>query len=97
MLTFLTAGSMASLPAAALCTPIDVIKTRLQVRPVDGQTKYRGILDAAEKIWRNEGAATFWKGITARMMRMSMQFGCTITVYEVLQRVFHVDFAAWCS
>lgn len=94
-LTFLAAGSLASLPAAALCTPIDVIKTRLQVRPVEGQSSYSGILDAAANIWRTEGARTFWKGIAARMMRMSLQFGCTMTVYEELKRVFHVDFAAW--
>ena len=49
------AGLIAGVPAAGLCTPADVIKTRIQVRERQGQTQYNGVIDAARKIYREEG------------------------------------------
>lgn len=64
--TLLFAGALAGIPAAALVTPADVIKTRLQVVARQGQTTYKGLFDAASKIYKEEGARAFWKG-TLRM------------------------------
>ncbi|OON14617.1 hypothetical protein X801_09590 [Opisthorchis viverrini] len=49
-------------------------------------------MDAAKKIWREEGGRAFWKGAGARVFRSSPQFGITLLTYEMLQRVFHIDF-----
>ena len=51
-----------------------------------GQTTYSGTLDAARKIYAEEGFRAFWKGSIARMCRSSPQFGVTLVTYEVLQR-----------
>lgn len=51
-LTLLLAGIIAGVPAAALVTPADVIKTRLQVVARQGQTTYNGVWDATRKIGR---------------------------------------------
>uniref|UniRef100_A0A1B6EFM0 EF-hand domain-containing protein n=1 Tax=Clastoptera arizonana TaxID=38151 RepID=A0A1B6EFM0_9HEMI len=91
-LTLLLAGAIAGIPAASLVTPADVIKTRLQVVARAGQTTYSGLTDAAVKIYREEGARAFWKGATARVCRSSPQFGVTLVTYEILQRLFYVDF-----
>ncbi|XP_034939163.1 calcium-binding mitochondrial carrier protein Aralar1 isoform X1 [Chelonus insularis] len=91
-LSLLAAGAIAGVPAAALVTPADVIKTRLQVVARKGQTTYNGLLDCARKIYREEGARAFWKGATARVFRSSPQFGVTLFTYELLQRLFVVDF-----
>lgn len=61
-LTLLLAGIIAGVPAAALVTPADVIKTRLQVVARQGQTTYNGVWDATKKIMREEGPRAFWKG-----------------------------------
>ncbi|XP_020710505.2 calcium-binding mitochondrial carrier protein Aralar1 isoform X3 [Athalia rosae] len=90
--SLLIAGAMAGVPAAALVTPADVIKTRLQVVARQGQTTYNGVTDCARKIYREEGARAFWKGATARVLRSSPQFGVTLFTYELLQRLFVVDF-----
>lgn len=80
------------IPAASLVTPADVIKTRLQVAARQGQTTYTGVMDAAGKIMREEGPRAFWKGTMARVFRSSPQFGVTLVTYELLQRLFYVDF-----
>jgi solute carrier family 25 aspartate/glutamate transporter 12/13 len=55
-------GLLAGIPAAGLCTPADVVKTRLQVQARKGQTKYDGLIDAFKKIYIEEGWKAFWKG-----------------------------------
>ncbi|CAH1646945.1 unnamed protein product [Spodoptera littoralis] len=72
-LTLLAAGAIAGIPAASLVTPADVIKTRLQVVARSGQTTYNGVIDAARKIYAEEGARAFWKGAVARVFRSSPQ------------------------
>merc|ERR1719373_931788 len=91
-LSLLTAGAISGMPAASLVTPADVIKTRLQVKARSGQTTYNGLIDAAKKIYVEEGFSAFWKGAVARMCRSSPQFGVTLVTYELLQRVFYIDF-----
>lgn len=49
-------------PAAALPTPFDVIKTRLQVQARTGQTTYTGVTDCIRKLYKEEGGSAFWKG-----------------------------------
>ncbi|XP_018321792.1 calcium-binding mitochondrial carrier protein Aralar1 isoform X2 [Agrilus planipennis] len=91
-LTLLLAGAIAGVPAASLVTPADVIKTRLQVVARAGQTTYSGLWDAAKKINKEEGFRAFWKGAVARVFRSSPQFGVTLLTYELLQRLFYIDF-----
>jgi solute carrier family 25 aspartate/glutamate transporter 12/13 len=55
-------GLLAGIPAAGLCTPADVVKTRLQVQARKGQTKYNGLTDAFKKIYVEEGWTALWKG-----------------------------------
>jgi len=86
------AGAIAGAPAAFLVTPMDMIKTRLQVLPRPGETTYTGVQDAIKKISREEGWRAFWKGGIARKMRSSPQFGITLVAYELVQRMLFVDF-----
>lgn len=48
--------------------------------------------DAARKIFKEEGGSAFWKGGPARVFRSAPQFGFTLLTYELLQRIFYVDF-----
>ncbi|KAA0199770.1 Solute carrier family 25 (Mitochondrial carrier Aralar) member 12 [Fasciolopsis buskii] len=90
--TLLAAATLSGAPSACLTTPADVIKTRLQVVARAGQSTYTGIMDAARKIWREEGGRAFWKGAGARVFRSSPQFGVTLLTYEMLQRLLYIDF-----
>jgi solute carrier family 25 (mitochondrial aspartate/glutamate transporter), member 12/13 len=88
----LAAGALAGMPAAYLVTPADVIKTRLQVAARKGETTYSGIMDAANKIMREEGFRAFFKGGVARVCRSSPQFGVTLASYELLQNLLPLKF-----
>ena len=58
-----------------------------------GQSHYNGILDCASKIYSQEGGArAFYKGNLANKLRSAPQFGVTLVMYELIQRVFFVDF-----
>ncbi|KRZ09074.1 putative calcium-binding mitochondrial carrier K02F3.2, partial [Trichinella zimbabwensis] len=67
---------IAGVPAAGLCTPPDVIKTRLQVAARTGQSTYTGIVDCFKKVLREEGWRAFWKGSAARRT-LYVDFGGT--------------------
>ncbi|XP_067140843.1 calcium-binding mitochondrial carrier protein Aralar1-like isoform X2 [Centruroides vittatus] len=90
--SLLLSACVAGVPAAYLVTPADVIKTRLQVQARKGQTTYNGVFDAVRKIWKEEGGSAFWKGGLARVLRSAPQFGFTLLTYEILQRLFFIDF-----
>jgi solute carrier family 25 (mitochondrial S-adenosylmethionine transporter), member 26 len=64
-------GSAAGGVAAAVTTPLDVVKTRLmtQVAPgPGGSAKYTGIVQALGRIAREEGASGLFAGIVPRVM-----------------------------
>ena len=87
-----TAGVLAGVPAPFLTTPADVIKTRLQVKAREGQTKYNGVIDCIRKLWTEEGPKAFWKGANQRVFRSAPQFGVTLLTYEFLQKALPVNF-----
>ena len=78
-------------PSNGSCCLKRVLET-FQVVAREGQTTYHGLTDAARKIYAEEGFRAFWKGAVARMCRSSPQFGVTLVTYELLQRMFYVDF-----
>ena len=78
------AGTLAGVPAALLTTPCDVIRVRVQAMPRQGQTTYAGIRDCASKILQNEGIEGFFKGASARLLRIAPQFGISLVAYEQL-------------
>ncbi|PVU98115.1 hypothetical protein BB561_000103 [Smittium simulii] len=82
----LFAGAAAGIPAAYITTPADVIKTRLQVKTQPGQVPYKGIVDAALRIYREEGLRAFMKGGVQRILRSSPQFGVTLLCYEIFHK-----------
>ncbi|KAJ1664344.1 mitochondrial aspartate-glutamate transporter agc1 [Coemansia sp. RSA 1813] len=87
VIDLLLAGAIAGMPAAYLTTPADVIKTRLQVVAKQGETTYSGLIDAARKIYKEEGFKAFFKGGAARVLRSSPQFGTTLMCYELIHRL----------
>ena len=76
------AGILAGAPAVLLCTPADVIKTRIQT--INKNNTSNKLINIALTIYKNEGFSAFWKGGGWRVLRSSPQLGITMIVYDFL-------------
>jgi len=85
----LLSSTIAGVFAAALATPADVIKTRLQVKPGPGDPVYTGIRDCFETISKKEGPRAFFKGVVPRVLIISPLFGIALVVYEFQKKLFY--------
>lgn len=80
--TQLIGGAAAGAIAAALTTPLDVVKTRIQVGH-----DYKNLLDAVRRISKEEGLLAFGKGIGARVFWISPGCAITIAAYEQFKKM----------
>jgi hypothetical protein len=81
--TQLIGGAVAGGIAAAVTSPLDVIKTRIQVG-----SEYSSWRDAVTKIWAEEGPRAFAKGIGARVLWIAPATAITIAAYEQYKKFF---------
>lgn len=65
----LLAGGLAGTASWVLTYPIDVIKSRLQVDGMSGQSKYTGALDCLKKSISAEGYGFLSRGLTSTIVR----------------------------
>lgn len=77
--SILLGGVLAGATAAGLCTPVDVIKTRRQMR---GAT-YTGTIDCFHKVVAANGYGALFKGVVPRMMVQAPLFGITLVAFEL--------------
>jgi len=80
----LFAGGMGGVFAWMSTYPADVIKSRLQTQQ-DG--KYKGFIDCASKIFREEGYSAFFKGLSPTLIRAFPVNAAIFAVYEILMYI----------
>lgn len=57
--------------AASVTYPHEVVRTRLRQAPLqDGRLKYTGLIQCFRTIWREEGMASFYGGLTPHLLRV---------------------------
>ncbi|XP_075230302.1 calcium-binding mitochondrial carrier protein SCaMC-2-A-like [Lycorma delicatula] len=79
------AGSIAGAVSQSMTFPLDVLKTQLAL----GKTnQYRGIIDAAKKIYLNKGIRGFYQGYAPSMVGIVPYSGINLTVYETLKNSY---------
>lgn len=78
---------------SAAVTPMDVVKTRLQVIRSGCEAAYSGLLDCARKTYVNEGIKAFFKGTVPRMIVIAPLFGIAQMVYflGVAERILGLE------
>lgn len=65
------AAGGAKLFAAIITYPHEVVRTRLRQAPLqDGKLKYTGLIQCFRTIWREEGMASFYGGLTPHLLRV---------------------------
>lgn len=79
------AGACAGGVSQTVIYPLEVLKTRLALRKT-GQ--YKGILDAARKIYTCEGPKSFYRGYIPNMLGILPYAGIDLAVYETLKKKY---------
>lgn len=74
-------GSAAGVAAWALCYPVDLVKSRMQMDSVVSP-KYSGMVDCAKKSFEEGGVRLFFKGIMPTIARAIVVNGPIFYVYE---------------
>jgi len=77
-------GAGAGISAAAITTPMDVAKTRLQTRS-DSHQHYNGMLRTLRDIWQVEGWRGLTRGMVPRMVFHSSSAAIMWTTYEAVK------------
>jgi len=68
--THFVASALAGLFAAIVSSPADVVKTRY-MNQLKGGESYRGTIDCARSVYRNEGFLAFYKGFVPYFLRIT--------------------------
>jgi solute carrier family 25 citrate transporter 1 len=76
--------------AVLIVTPFEVIKTRLQQQKGTdrSQLMYKGPIDCATKILKEEGVLSLWKGNTPTMVRQGWNQFFLFGTYEPMKKLF---------
>jgi len=78
------AGFVAGVCSVFVNNPVDVVKTQMQ--GLEAQ-KYKGSLDCFLSILRNEGVLGYYKGVTPRLMRVSLDVSLTFTIFNQMNDI----------
>ncbi|XP_075471189.1 solute carrier family 25 member 47 isoform X2 [Ascaphus truei] len=85
VLSVLLSGGFAGVLAWGIATPMDVIKSRLQVDGVT-QQKYRGVIHCITKSVRQEGVTVLFKGLSLNCLRAFPVNMVVFLTYEAILR-----------
>lgn len=75
--------------AAAICNPLEVARTRLQDRANAASLDYASMGAAFRTIWRNEGLAGLYRGVTVNVARVVPTTVVAFVIYEKLLHGLH--------
>jgi hypothetical protein len=78
-----TAGGL----SAFLTTPLDVLKTRLQVQ--GSAARYKGWIDALQTVWREEGTKGLFRGALPRVLWFVPASAVSFMAVEWLRKEFN--------
>merc|ERR1719215_1056467 len=76
------AGAVAGAVSVILTMPQDTIKSRMQGE--EAKKLYKGTMDCAMKLIKQDGIATFYAGTTPRLIRVSLDVAITFAIFPIL-------------
>ncbi|OBT49385.1 hypothetical protein VE00_00288 [Pseudogymnoascus sp. WSF 3629] len=83
------AAGGAKLVAAIITYPHEVVRTRLRQAPTiaGGKPKYTGLIQCFKLVWREEGMASMYGGLTPHLLRTVPSAAIMFGMYEVILRL----------
>lgn len=84
-------GCIGSATTVCIMIPMDTIKTRLVTQASSAAVKsgaipYKGIIDCAVRVTKEEGIKTFYRGLPPRLVSVVPMIGIQFAVYEFMKR-----------
>lgn len=90
---YLLAASFAGALSGSLTSPLDVIKTRIQVYGLNGSNFVGVSKKAASEIYKSSGMSGFFRGAGARAIYFTPSAAIMWTTYELIKNVFGIEIA----
>lgn len=81
------AAGTAKLTASLITYPHEVVRTRLRQQPQGGKPKYTGLIQTIRLVWKEEGAAALYGGLSAHLMRVVPNAAVMFSIYEIFLRL----------
>ncbi|GKY98620.1 hypothetical protein MPSEU_000818700 [Mayamaea pseudoterrestris] len=79
-------GCIASGTTVSILIPLDTIKTRLVTQMANAPNAYKGILDCAVRVAKEEGVGAFYRGLPPRLVSVVPMIGIQFGLYEFMRR-----------
>ena len=87
----IASGVCAGMSSGFLTTPLDIVKTRLQVLSGQPGGETHTFVSTARALYLEHGASGFLRGVRPRMTSVSIWGTTMVTAYEFLKRLASVD------
>ncbi|KAL8708257.1 MAG: hypothetical protein Q9220_006834 [cf. Caloplaca sp. 1 TL-2023] len=88
----LGAAGSAKFFAAIITYPHEVVRTRMRQAPLQGgQLKYTGLWQCFSTIWKEEGVASLYGGLTPHMLRVVPSAAIMFGMYEFVLKMFGTE------
>lgn len=84
--TRLACGGVAGAVAQTVTYPLDVLRRRLQSSVLLG-FNYDGVMDAARRMYTDEGLRSFYRGLLPNYLKMVPAISVSFVVYETMQSI----------
>jgi len=80
-------GCLAAATTVCIMIPMDTIKTRLVTQArYPHLTPYKGILDCAQRVSKEEGIVAFYRGLAPRLLSVVPMIGIQFGIYEFMKK-----------
>lgn len=81
-------GCIASGTTVCIMIPMDTIKTRLVTQAnYPNLIPYKGIVDCAQRVMKEEGVGAFYRGLTPRLVSVMPMIGIQFGIYEYMKKL----------
>lgn len=78
-------GAIAGATSVMCNTPMDVVKTQMQGLHA---SRYKSTVDCIMQIYRNEGLLAFYKGLTPRLAKVTLEVAIAFSAYGAFIELF---------